>query len=468
MNRAEAIDFLMAKSVLVAERCWTEAAAAAFVLQQEADLRQHERTFRGMPQGTEQFAQFAGSAHRMTEHELTRRLESLATKRYMTAAEHTALLERWDERLDNVAPADVEMGTLEKWDAELEDTIRHHVPKDRRAALRERLHKLYGTDRLMSQPRPNKPPPTGWLVLQPAAHPAPLKEAPEQSTPFYLEGNVTPMRFTRWEDEDHTIAELAQRFADHSENTVWLDPALATKPRRFRGGNWGAAPAYIAMALRSRLTQEQVRVEIRRDDIVVLRDDSARIAAREEKWKPKPATPEQLARARDAFSLDDCWAIIATVLPHRDNDAKLQRTLKSTAKAWSADQALGFSLRLNELLHAANTHELWGAAYLINGGCSDDGFVYFREWLIQRGRDVFEAALRDPEILVDHITDEQDHESEILLHLPAIIYHRITRQPLPYEPPPSPEAIQPRGEPWTETDLPHRYPRLHARLQGNG
>jgi hypothetical protein len=28
----------------------------------------------------------------------------------------------------------------------------------------------------------------------------------------------------------------------------------------------------------------------------------------------------------------------------------------------------------------------WGAAYLANGGCSDDGFDYFRGWLIGQGR----------------------------------------------------------------------------------
>jgi Protein of unknown function (DUF4240) len=28
---------------------------------------------------------------------------------------------------------------------------------------------------------------------------------------------------------------------------------------------------------------------------------------------------------------------------------------------------------------------LWAAAYLVNGGCSDDGFEYFRGWLIMHG-----------------------------------------------------------------------------------
>jgi len=33
-------------------------------------------------------------------------------------------------------------------------------------------------------------------------------------------------------------------------------------------------------------------------------------------------------------------------------------------------------------------------------GCSDDGFEYFRCWLISQGKDVFENALRNPDSLV--------------------------------------------------------------------
>ena len=42
---------------------------------------------------------------------------------------------------------------------------------------------------------------------------------------------------------------------------------------------------------------------------------------------------------------------------------------------------------------------MWGAAYVIHGGCSDDGFEYFRRWLISRGRKAYEAALADPDSL---------------------------------------------------------------------
>jgi len=43
--------------------------------------------------------------------------------------------------------------------------------------------------------------------------------------------------------------------------------------------------------------------------------------------------------------------------------------------------------------------DLWGAAYLINGGCSDDAFEYFRGWLIVQGRGTYERIVADPPIL---------------------------------------------------------------------
>src|SRR5512139_441856 len=46
--------------------------------------------------------------------------------------------------------------------------------------------------------------------------------------------------------------------------------------------------------------------------------------------------------------------------------------------------------------------DLWAAAYLINGGASDDGFDYFRGWLIAQGQAMFERAIADPDGLSDH------------------------------------------------------------------
>ncbi|SMD25134.1 DUF4240 domain-containing protein [Lentzea albidocapillata] len=52
-----------------------------------------------------------------------------------------------------------------------------------------------------------------------------------------------------------------------------------------------------------------------------------------------------------------------------------------------------------ELLTASYRNPLWGAAYLINGGCSDDAFDYFRGWLLTQGEEIYTATLADPDSL---------------------------------------------------------------------
>jgi hypothetical protein len=58
-------------------------------------------------------------------------------------------------------------------------------------------------------------------------------------------------------------------------------------------------------------------------------------------------------------------------------------------------------------LTASYRSNLWAAAYIINGGCSDDAFDYFRAWLIAQGKDVYFNTLSDPEYLT-HIIDAED------------------------------------------------------------
>ncbi|MFI6469240.1 DUF4240 domain-containing protein [Streptomyces sp. NPDC050516] len=52
-----------------------------------------------------------------------------------------------------------------------------------------------------------------------------------------------------------------------------------------------------------------------------------------------------------------------------------------------------------DLMARSYTAPLWAAAYTVNGGCSDDGFDYFRGWLIAQGREAYEAAVADPDSL---------------------------------------------------------------------
>jgi len=68
----------------------------------------------------------------------------------------------------------------------------------------------------------------------------------------------------------------------------------------------------------------------------------------------------------------------------------------------TADEMLAFVDVAGDVANDAYAWPVWGAAYLVEGGCSDDGFMDFRDGLVLAGRAVFERTLADPDSLADH------------------------------------------------------------------
>ncbi len=73
-----------------------------------------------------------------------------------------------------------------------------------------------------------------------------------------------------------------------------------------------------------------------------------------------------------------------------------------------AAEILHFGYRWSEAHTAAYEWNLWGAAYLINGGCSDDGFIDFRSWLILKGERNYREAVADPDSLARLVNESED------------------------------------------------------------
>ena len=98
---------------------------------------------------------------------------------------------------------------------------------------------------------------------------------------------------------------------------------------------------------------------------------------------------------------DEFWRIIdhAARADH-DPDAHVQ-ALHTLLAELSLDDLVAFEVAFRRYLNNAYTWDLWGAAFVIHGGCSDDGFEYFRRWLVSRGRQVYGTALANPDSLAE-------------------------------------------------------------------
>ncbi|MEY4903140.1 MAG: hypothetical protein RLZZ292_955 [Bacteroidota bacterium] len=108
------------------------------------------------------------------------------------------------------------------------------------------------------------------------------------------------------------------------------------------------------------------------------------------------------------------WKIVAESLEASNNkQEKQEKYLLKRLQALSTTEIIGFKLRTDKLLYDTYTSEMWCAAYLMNGGCSDDSFEYFRNWVISRGKNVYYSAKSNPDNLIDIVdNDLEDYDFE--------------------------------------------------------
>ena len=117
----------------------------------------------------------------------------------------------------------------------------------------------------------------------------------------------------------------------------------------------------------------------------------------------------ELKPTAEMMNEEQFWAIVQKAVDEAgdDEDEYLEVVMHELSKL-SLKEMVGFRLRTDKLLYDSYTSEMWCAGYLMNGGCSDDGFEYFRLWVISRGRKVYEAALANPDNLIDYIAEDAE------------------------------------------------------------
>lgn len=101
------------------------------------------------------------------------------------------------------------------------------------------------------------------------------------------------------------------------------------------------------------------------------------------------------------------------VTPGTEDDREWFRSLKAELLPLPPEEILEFRRLFDDRVAAAYKIDLWGAGYLINGGCSDDGFHYFRCWLVGQGKAVYQRALENPDTLADILTGDWPCEASL-------------------------------------------------------
>jgi hypothetical protein len=105
---------------------------------------------------------------------------------------------------------------------------------------------------------------------------------------------------------------------------------------------------------------------------------------------------------------DQFWDLVALSLQNSDSQEEQEEFLINELMKLSDEEIIGFRLRTDYLLYHTYTSEMACASYMMNGGSSDDGFEYFRLWIISRGREVYEKAKANPDSLINEVIEGFD------------------------------------------------------------
>jgi hypothetical protein len=100
------------------------------------------------------------------------------------------------------------------------------------------------------------------------------------------------------------------------------------------------------------------------------------------------------------------WQIVDESLKNTRNQKEQEEYLVSRIQKLTPPEIIGFRLRTDKLLHDSYTSVIWCAAHIMNEGCTEENFEYFRCWIISRGKDTYYKTKENPDYLIREVNVE--------------------------------------------------------------
>jgi hypothetical protein len=164
------------------------------------------------------------------------------------------------------------------------------------------------------------------------------------------------------------------------------------------------------------------------------------------------------------MSIDGFWTVVERIHAAAPQDMRAKcKLLAEELRHLPADELLSFDRHLCDCYYKADKWDIWGAAYLIHSGCSDDSFMDFRYTLISLGRRPFEAALTNADSLADYDISPEWACFEGYQYVPCKVWEARFGYDLPQNEIRSNCPGGPTGEPFDPEEMTPRFPRLVAK-----
>ncbi|QDU59616.1 hypothetical protein Pan216_04470 [Planctomycetes bacterium Pan216] len=175
--------------------------------------------------------------------------------------------------------------------------------------------------------------------------------------------------------------------------------------------------------------------------------------------KPKSRFPAD----RRKMSEEVFWDVISTCRDQAEEDEDFPGLLVEKLESFGKRSIVTFQNILSERMSKLYRQDLWAIAAIVNGGFgSDDGFEYFRAWIISQGSEAYQRWLDAPEKAAEAIEPGDNVECELLLYAAPEAYSSKDGGDIYDHVRDVPQELT--GEPWQEDDLPKLYPKLWKRF----
>ncbi len=163
------------------------------------------------------------------------------------------------------------------------------------------------------------------------------------------------------------------------------------------------------------------------------------------------------------FGENEFWSLIERAKSKAEDTNNQIEILTELLASRTNEDIIEFGNIFWQLQHKSYQSDLWAAAYIINGGCSDDGFEYFRGWLIAQGKDIFYNTMKDPQYLTRILKENEigEVECEDMLSVAGDAYINKTGKSYDdFMAQITMPSYQDIDLAWEEDDLEKKYPRL--------
>lgn len=171
---------------------------------------------------------------------------------------------------------------------------------------------------------------------------------------------------------------------------------------------------------------------------------------------------------------DGFWRIIEESKLHSSSNQQQEERMIVELSKLTAEDVREFAAIFETKMLQLYRHDLWAVAYIINHGCSDDGFTEFRAWLICRGRGFYSQSIDRPEFVGDQVPVESTtidagdslstcHSFDLVA---SSVYEKKTGYDMYLDR--SRLLAEPNGDSWDEDELSTLFPSLCQKFKFNG